>query len=165
MNLKDFIYVYLPLFLISLFTKIFLASFFLIYPGNIFFALFLVILIFIDVDIYSCVYVFILGYVSGLDNNLELLTSFYFLLILLLSKKIKNICQFEFFKMRVYWWVINLLIFLIFQDIIYRYRLSMSINRNLFFHIITKDIFYFFTTFFWILIFNKILSKILIIEE
>ncbi len=160
MNFKDFVFIFLPLFFLSLFVKIFLTNFFLVYPGNILFSLAIATLTFVDSGLCLYFFLFILGYITGLDNNLEFLTSLYFLSILLIWKKLKTILQLEISKTRLYWWLVNILLFLTFQNLIYFYRLNTPIDWGIIANIIIKNIYYLITTLLWILVFYRILRSL-----
>ncbi|WP_038056005.1 hypothetical protein [Thermodesulfobacterium hydrogeniphilum] len=165
MNFKDFVFIFLPLFFLSLFAKIFFTNFFLVYPGNILFSLAIATLTFVDSGLCLYFFLFILGYITGLDNNLEFLTSLYFLSILLIWKKLKTILQLEISKTRLYWWLVNILLFLTFQNLIYFYRLDAPIDWEIIENIIIKNIYYLTITLLWILIFYRILKSLLNKED
>ncbi len=165
MNFKDFVFIFLPLFFLSLFAKNFFTNFFLVYPGNILFSLAIATLTFVDSGLCLYFFLFILGYITGLDNNLEFLTSLYFLSILLIWKKLKTILQLEISKTRLYWWLVNILLFLTFQNLIYFYRLDAPIDWEIIENIIIKNIYYLTITLLWILIFYRILKSLLNKED
>ena len=165
MYLKEFLLVYLPLTLILLFVKDFLQSLFLWYPGNLFLALALSILIFRSISWWLYLFLFILGWLSGFVSNLEIPTALYFVGIGILSKKLKDYLELSEEKGRIIWWGLNIMLYLIFRWVLYFYQGDISLTWKIMLDLFVKSTFYFITTFFWAIICYKILKALLVKER
>jgi hypothetical protein len=165
MYLKEFFLVYFPLTLIFLFVKDFLQNLLLLYPGNLFLALALSILIFRSISWWLYLYLFILGWLSGFESNLEIPTALYFVGIGILSKRLKDYLELNEEKGRIIWWVLNITLYIIFRWIFYFYQGDISLTWKVMLDLFVKSTFYFIATLFWAVICYKILKALLIKER
>ena len=162
MNAKEFLTVVLPLFVVALFFKLYFSALFLIYPGDIIFALVLTILIFKSSGILLYTFLFFLGLLEGLDFlNIELLSAIYFVLLGILINHLRKYLTFETLESKIIIWILSILTFLIFRYIVYFCNLNVPIDWMWILNLAVKSFYYVFTTFLWVLIFYKILSNFL----
>jgi len=162
MNAKEFLTVVLPLFVVALFFKLYFSALFLIYPGDIIFALVLTILIFKSSGILLYTFLFFLGLLEGLDFlNIELLSAIYFVLLGILINHLRKYLTFETLESKIIIWILSILTFLIFRYIVYFCNLNVPIDWMWILNLAVKSFYYVFTTFIWVLIFYKILINFL----
>ena len=162
MNAKEFLTVVLPLFVVAFFFKLYFSALFLIYPGDILFALVLTVLIFRNSSVLLYTFLFFLGLLEGLDFlNIEILSAIYFVLWGILINHLRKYLTFETLESKILIWILSILTFLIFRYLVYFYNLNASINWMLILNLAVKSFYYVFTTFIWVLIFYKILINFL----
>ena len=158
MNWKEFIfYVFLSLFIF--FLKSFLSSFLFFYPGDLIFALAIVIVSFYKVNILTIVFLVYLGCLRGIeDTYIGFFWIFVFLLCLYVWNYLKIFLTINFEITKIYNWLGYALFLGILQFSIYLFLTGdVSLEIKDYFLAFLKCFWIAFATFLWIVLFAKIL--------
>ncbi len=158
-TLREFLSIILPLFFIALFVKSFISSCFLIYPGDIILAFVIALLTFRNSGILLYIFLFFLGLLEGLDfSNIEVLSAIYFAALVIIWRGMRKYFTFEKTEYKIIIWGLNIFLFLTFRYVVYLYTLEVPLNWILLLNLSVKSFYYICTTFFWVVIFYKILN-------
>jgi len=159
MNCKEFVlHVFLSLFIF--FLKSFLSSFLFFYPGDLIFALAIVIISFYKANILTILFLIYLGCLRGIeDANIGFFWIFIYLLCLYVWNHLKTFFAINFERTKIYNWLGYAFFLGIFQLSIY-----LVLTGDVFFSFedyflaFLKCFWISFATFLWIVFFAKILT-------
>ena len=158
MNCKEFVlHVFLSLFIF--FLKSFFSSFLFFYPGDLIFALAIVIISFYKVNSLTIIFLIYLGCLRGIEDvNVGFFWIFIFLLCLYVWNYLKTFFAINFERTKIYNWLGYVVFLGIFQVSIY-FVLTVDVFLDFkdYFLVFLKCFWIIFTTFLWILLFAKIL--------
>jgi hypothetical protein len=161
MRWKELFLIFLPITLIVFFVKTFLGALFLIYPGDMLFALAIATISVITFSLPSAIFLFFLGLLKGIDTvRLEPLWAFFFLLCMYFWNYIERFFALKELKMRLYAWLGYCIAYGILQFVIYFSFLQASLGFKDIFILFLKGLWVIFTTYLWILFLYKVLRYV-----
>ena len=160
MDLKIFTLVFITLLVIFSFIYNTLQNLFACSLGNIYLAILLGTLFFIDFNYVVIGYFFLLGWLSGLDSGLEFLHALFFAMLSIVFFKFSAFFEFRDVANRYFWWLIGIGSYIIFRIFVYFYQLQLNTDFSIsFLYLIWKLFLYGFLTYIYTIIIYKICKK------
>ncbi|NPA39857.1 MAG: hypothetical protein GXO57_05390 [Thermodesulfobacteria bacterium] len=160
MDLKSFTAVLVALLIIFSFLYNALQNLFAYSLGNIYLAILLGSLFFVDFNWLIIGYAFFLGWLSGLDSGLEFLHALFFSGLCFAFFKSSSLFEFRDVTNRYLWWLIGIGSYLIFRLLIYFYQLQLDTDFSIsFVYLIWNSFLYGMLTYVYTLIIYKICRK------
>ncbi len=159
MKNKKFLLVFISFLFLLIFLKTFLSNFLLIYPGDVFLAFCLGILILRGSGILLYFCLGLLGLLEGLDFlKMEIFWCIYFILMGLIWNHLKNYIVFGTLEAKLSLWILSILCTLIIRGIICFLNLNAFIDWEFFLNFLIKSFYYIISTFLWTVILDKIFT-------
>jgi len=150
MRFKEYLTTWLPLFLVISFFYYTFQSAFGVFPGNVFLAMAICIVIFKELSWDTYVFLFLLGWISGMDANVEFLSALFFVGIGVVFSKWRHYLKLNTFKVKAIWCTATVGIYLIFRLVVYFYLLDVDsgLSLKLWLNLFASSSFYFLSTLF-----------------
>ena len=165
MNLIEFFFIGIPLVFVVFFLKGFLQSFFLTPVGNPFLSIALIFLSYRNVNVWLWVYLLILGFISGIETNQEILNVAVFFLMGLVFDWFKGYLNLNNIRNKLFFWGINLLAFFIIKLFLFLWTVPFTFAFSFWAHQIQKLFHFFVVTLGWTLGLEFFLKDLLIRKD
>ncbi len=136
------------------------------YPGDLIFALVLVIISFFKPELKLFICLFFLGILRGMEDFIPgIIYGFYFVFTANMWEQLKKYLKVEGVKLNCALWSLNILLFLFFNALLWAFRLDIETDWILILNKSVQFVFYFLTTLVWTFVFYFLFKKWILIES